>query len=47
MSNVPIADHALLSDCHSAAMVTRVASIDGSAPRLTGRISMSLAFRLG
>jgi len=28
MSNVPIADHALLSDCHSAAMVTRAGSID-------------------
>ena len=28
MSSVPIADHALLSDCHSAAMVTRAGSID-------------------
>ena len=28
MSNVPIADHALLSDCHSAALVTRAGSID-------------------
>ena len=28
MSNVPIADHAVLSDCHSAAMVTRAGSID-------------------
>jgi alpha,alpha-trehalase len=28
MSGVPIADHALLSDCHSAAMVTRSGSID-------------------
>ena len=28
MSQVPIADHALLSDCHSAAMVTRAGSID-------------------
>jgi len=28
VSNVPIADHALLSDCHSAAMVTRTGSID-------------------
>lgn len=41
LSNVPIADHALLSDCHSAAMVTR----DGfdrlallPSFRLTGRI---------
>jgi len=28
MSSVPIADHGLLSDCHSAAMVTRAGSID-------------------
>ncbi|WP_250002946.1 glycoside hydrolase family 15 protein [Actinoplanes sp. M2I2] len=28
MSNVPIADHALLSDCHSAALVTRDGSVD-------------------
>ena len=28
MSGVPIADHAFLSDCHSAAMVTRSGSID-------------------
>ena len=28
MSGVPIADHGLLSDCHSAAMVTRSGSID-------------------
>ena len=28
MSDVPIADHALLSDCHSAALVTREGSID-------------------
>ena len=28
MSSVPIADHALLSDCHGAAMVTREGSID-------------------
>ena len=28
MSNVPIAEHALLSDCHSAALVTRDGSVD-------------------
>ncbi|MGH8869858.1 MAG: glycoside hydrolase family 15 protein [Actinomycetes bacterium] len=28
MSAVPIADHALLSDCHSAALVTRAGSVD-------------------
>ena len=28
MSTVPIADHALLSDCHSAALVTRAGSVD-------------------
>ncbi|WP_155370574.1 glycoside hydrolase family 15 protein [Catellatospora vulcania] len=28
MSGVPIADHALLSDCHSAALVTRDGSVD-------------------
>jgi GH15 family glucan-1,4-alpha-glucosidase len=28
MSNVPIADHALLSDCHSAALVTTAGSVD-------------------
>ena len=28
MSKVPIEDHALLSDCHSAALVTRSGSVD-------------------
>jgi GH15 family glucan-1,4-alpha-glucosidase len=28
MSTVPIAAHALLSDCHSAALVTRDGSVD-------------------
>ncbi|MEX2101342.1 MAG: trehalase-like domain-containing protein, partial [Actinomycetota bacterium] len=28
MTSTPIADHALLSDCHSAALVTREGSID-------------------
>ncbi|MBA3430627.1 MAG: glycoside hydrolase family 15 protein, partial [Actinobacteria bacterium] len=28
MSNVPIADHAIISDCHSAALVTRSGSVD-------------------
>jgi alpha,alpha-trehalase len=28
MSNLPIADHALISDCHSAALVTRSGSVD-------------------
>ncbi|HEU4426593.1 MAG TPA: glycoside hydrolase family 15 protein [Pilimelia sp.] len=28
MSSIPIADHALLSDCHSAALVTRDGSVD-------------------
>src|SRR5215207_1449359 len=28
MSTVPIGEHALLSDCHSAALVTRAGSVD-------------------
>ena len=41
MSNMPIADYALLSDCRSAALVSRLAPLTGCAfPASMGRRSL-------